>query len=313
MKKDELLKAVRTLKGYKSFYSMVDPILVIPISKKRFTKSDVKSLKKYIKDYISIINIKFDIIDIKVKATMNDCDVKDNKVKYVFVIYPKKSTIVDDILLNNIPSNYLNFLKSLDTMLANCINYEKLLITDFLYPKNFNQVFEDSSASSNIVDDDAVSDYVFNADNEDYEQQLLNTSEEIDYDDDIDISINKCIIRKCEGLLFTAEDYLLINHNIEYIINRYLNDDSDMKYDNRYVITNKNMLEKLTDDIYFTDVKYVIVATDDNARVLASGNKPNDIDFSRLKVSKSNFTILTNGGDSDDRNGDNAEEQTCQE
>lgn len=313
MKKDELLKIVGTLKGYKSFYSMVDPILIIPISKKRFTKTDVKSLKKYIKDYISIINIKFDIIDIKVKATMNDCDGKDNKVKYVFVIYPKKSNIVDDILLNNIPSNYLNFLKSLDTMLANCINYEKLLITDFLYPKNFNQVFEDSSSSSNIVDDDAVSDYVFNADNEDYEQQMLNTSEEIDYEDDIDISINKCIIRKCEGLLFTAEDYLLINHNIEYIINRYLNDDSDMKYDNRYVITNKNMLEKLTDDIYFTDVKYVIIATDDNARVLASGNKPNDIDFARLKVSKNNFTILTDGGDSDDRTGDNAEKQTCQE
>ena len=313
MKKDELLKIVGTLKGYKSFYSMVDPILIIPISKKRFTKSDVKSLKKYIKDYISIINIKFDIIDIKVKATMNDCDVKDNKVKYVFVIYPKKSPIIDDILLNNIPNNYLYFLNALDIMLANCINYEKLLITDFLYPKNFNQVFEDSSAPSNIVDDDAVSDHAFNADNEDYEQQLLNTSEEIDDEDDIDISINKCIIRKCEGLLFTAEDYLLINHNIEYIINRYLNDDSDMKYDNRYVITNKNMLEKLTDDIYFTDVKYVIIATDDNVRVLASGNKPNDIDFARLKVSKNNFTILTDGGDSDDRTGDNAEKQTCQE
>lgn len=307
MKKDELLKIVGTLKGYKSFYNMVDPILVIPISKKRFTKSDVKSLKKYIKDYISIINIKFDIFDIKVKSTMNDCDVKDNKVKYVFVIYPKKSTIVDDILFHDIPSNYLNFLNALDTMLANCINYEKLLlITDFLYPKNFNQVFEDSSSSSNIVDDDAVSDYVFNTDNEDHEQQLLDTTEEIDDEDDIDISISKCIIRKCEGVLFTSEDYLLINNNIENVIKAYLNDNSDMKYNNRYIITNKNMLEKLTDDIYFTDVKYVIIATDDNARVLSSGNKPSDIDFSRIKVGKNNFTILTDGGDSDDRNGYNA-------
>ena len=307
MKKDELLKIVGTLKGYKSFYNMVDPILVIPISKKRFTKSDVKSLKKYIKDYISIINIKFDIFDIKVKSTMNDCDVKDNKVKYVFVIYPKKSTIVDDISFHDIPNNYLNLLNALDTMLANCINYEKLiLITDFLYPKNFNQVFEDSSSSSNIVDDDAVSDYVFNADNEDHEQQLLDTTEEIDDEDDIDISISKCIIRKCEGVLFTSEDYLLINNNIENVIKAYLNDDSDMEYNNRYIITNKNMLEKLTDDIYFTDVKYVIIATDDNARVLSSGNKPSDIDFSRIKVSKNNFTILTDGGDSDDRNGYNA-------